>query len=515
NYVQESESDGCDEESFSSEGDDMSEVIEWTAENIHKVVKETEDTLDHGESDCNNEEVQEAGNRTIERENTIADVTDDALEDLPCTRGLKDSDCVFDDKYENVFIKGFRKENAKSKHNRVYDCVHACVFCFKLFTNIQCHLEHKHSNQAQMKVIREKKLAIEVSVEEMKKTLNGDLKAKLNLLRNKGDNLHNLKVLKHKQGELLVKRRTTNNEKFSLDDYGPCPNCEEWFLLRMSLTNHQKVCPAKKEEEFHKGTTMIQIAVLTGRLTQTGSKILKSEVFPGMKKDQIGITAIEDSLITALGDCWLMKNIDNKRKRRHYASFHMRLAARLLSAFRNMTGERTTTVDKMLIPDNFDQITECALQICNTNNDSDEYDAYQLEHPSTAIKAGFDIMRLASAKLGLAIKVGNAIARQEATDFINLMKLEWNVRVTKLATSLLSERRFNTKKELPHPVDIMKFATFLVDELKALDLNISDGEKFQTTAALVQTRLLLYNRRRPGELEALRLVFYHCFPFIV
>ncbi|MES9884351.1 MAG: hypothetical protein ABW185_26185, partial [Sedimenticola sp.] len=99
NYVQESESDG---------------VIEWTAENIHKlykVVKETEDALDHGESDCNNEEVQEAGNRTIERENTIADVTDDALDDLPCTRGLKNSDCVFDG-----HLRKEREENERENH---------------------------------------------------------------------------------------------------------------------------------------------------------------------------------------------------------------------------------------------------------------------------------------------------------------------------------------------------------------------------------------------------------------
>ena len=39
--------------------------------------------------------------------------------------------------------------------------------------------------------------------------------------------------------------------------------------------------------------------------------------------------ALQDWLITAIGDIWLMKNIGNKSRRKYFTSFRMRLAASL------------------------------------------------------------------------------------------------------------------------------------------------------------------------------------------
>lgn len=108
-------------------------------------------------------------------------------------------------------------------------------------------------------------------------------------------------------------------------------------------------------------------------------------------------------------------------------------------------------------------------------------------------------MCLALAKLGQTIKNGDATSRQEDTDFMNLMKMEWSIRVNKVACATLSERQFNLKKELPHPDDIVKFASYLIEQLEGLDLSpaSADGEKFQKNVMLVEARFLLYKRRRP------------------
>lgn len=107
-----------------------------------------------------------------------------------------------------------------------------------------------------------------------------------------------------------------------------------------------------------------------------------------------------------------------------------------------------------------------------------------------------------------SIKMSDEVGRQEATDFIQLLKMEWSTRVNRISRATLVERNFNKKKPLPDPEDIVKLATYLVTELQKLesklDPALADNMKFRKVVMLVQSRLLLYNRRRPGELEALR-----------
>uniref|UniRef100_A0A8W8MIH0 PWWP domain-containing protein n=1 Tax=Magallana gigas TaxID=29159 RepID=A0A8W8MIH0_MAGGI len=422
----------------------------------------------------------------------------------PCKRKLDEKDCLFDKKFPNVFIKGLKKDNAKSKHNRVYDCVHACLYCHELFTNIQSHLERRHVNHTKVKAIKElkdqkMKETNQEKIDKLEKRLNSEMK----LLRNLGDHHHNMKVLRHKEGELLLPRRRLVT--FNFEEYGPCPKCKEWMVLNSSISNHQKTCPVKSTD-YHKGSTIIQIGILTGKVKTTGSKRIEKEVLPSMKRDKFAEICMNDPLILALGDVWFMKNIDNKRKRKNYSSFHMRLAARLLLAFRNLVKRMDVSMSEMLSPENFDNVAEVALQICN----STEHEEDELQHPSTAIKSGFDLMRMASSKVGISIKTKNKEMKKEGEAFMYLMSKEWGYKVNKVARSTLSERMFNQKKELPYPEDIMKLSSYLVENLEFVDLSYTavSGMMFRRIVMLVEARLILYNRRRPGELEALSLQCY-------
>jgi hypothetical protein len=49
-------------------------------------------------------------------------------------------------------------------------------------------------------------------------------------------------------------------------------------------------------------------------------------------------------------------------------------------------------------------------------------------------------------------------------------------------------------------------ASFLVTKIKQLNLEETGESVFGETAILTKARLLLFNRRRPGELESLRYV---------
>lgn len=97
----------------------------------------------------------------------------------------------------------------------------------------------------------------------------------------------------------------------------------------------------------------------------------------------------------------------------------MRLAARLLNAFNTISGT-ISSINEMLVAANFDKVAQNALEICCKNREDSSF----LDNPSTAVKCGFDIVRMASAKLGLALKNRDEKQKQEAKDFMDLMKME-------------------------------------------------------------------------------------------
>lgn len=318
------------------------------------------------------------------------------------------------------------------------------------------------------------------------------------MILNRGNTRHNQKVLAVEEGEILLSRRRNSNT-FNIKDYGPCPNWEEWIVLE-NISKHLTVCPHEEKSSETKGSAIIQSKIMSGKISSSASKKLKTEVFPSMIRDKITEIAQEDHLITVSGNIWLLKNVGNKLRRKNFTSFRMRLSARLLAILREDAQMPSLSMHYFLSPKEFDRVVTCAVKACEEDENED------LKNPSTAIKLGYDLSRLANAKLGIGIKEGNDKAKTEAGEFLQLLKMEWSVKVTKLARVTLDVRHFNKKKELPDPSDIEKLAAYLVREIKKLDMTISNSSEilFREAVVLAKTRLLLYNRRRPGELECLR-----------
>ena len=263
-----------DEKNIDSDDDVISEEEEWEWDprNIDRAIKEAEDAINMMEYEETHEidivpitekykspatstmekksETTQRAEKDVSVSSTTSkyDVDELNLDDVPCKRkSLDESECIFDEKFPKVFIKGISKGNANSKHNRVYDCMHACLFCFEMHTNIQSHLERKHCNEEEVKSIKELKDERAKETDEGKiKSLNRKLQSAMAMLRNKGNYLHNMKVLKQKSGEFLLPRRSIGT--FNLGDYGPCPQCKEWLNRKFALAHQQKFCPARKEE---------------------------------------------------------------------------------------------------------------------------------------------------------------------------------------------------------------------------------------------------------------------------
>lgn len=375
------------------------------------------------------------------------------------------------------------KFGKKKKSTRVYNSRHECPVCHGLYINWAKHvaLHSKYSHIFSMKKGKEKQSAMAV-------------------LRRGSDHAHNLHVLEAQRGEIILGRRFMEGE-FDVRKFGPCPHCEEWLKLSI-IDRHQKKCPASADRSESKGVLLTESAVLAGRISSKASKALTKEVFSVMNHDNIGMLAREDPLIILNGNQWLMRNVGNELNRAYYTSAMMRLSGRLLKCLREVCPkeEGSNWLSNYLKPEHFDEVIQATLMCASTDMD----DTDDLQNPSNAIKLGFEIKRLVASKKGLAIRARDRLVKEECSDFMDLMTDEWGVRVTKLAQVTLTERMYNNAKELPEPADLKRLSDFIAKELKTVNLEDKTYDTFRRSAQLVEAKLVSYNRRRTGEIQAMK-----------
>ena len=238
-----------------------------------------------------------------------------------------------------------------------------------------------------------------------------------------------------------------------------------------------------------------------------------------MKNDVISKVARSDPLIVALGNLSMKRNIGNKVMRRYNVSSDMRLAARCLIELRELQegedAKKNLTWYEALHPDQYDNIVKAVFAVCRENfneaEGEDDDDGDDLEAPSNAIKLSYDIARLVSVKVTSCIVEGNkALAektRKETKRFMEMFKYNWSTDVKKRARHVLRERKLNQKVELPDPNDIAKLANHMQKRMQQ-SVRPKTYDEYKELQYDTLARLIAFNRRRPGELQVMRLAQY-------
>ncbi|CAH1778856.1 unnamed protein product, partial [Owenia fusiformis] len=146
---------------------------------------------------------------------------------------------VCDVTHPGIYVRKVRhtsntSHGIKKKNSLVYDAKHCCFFCKKVVTNISSHLRGKHG--------------CEEEIMDIKNCTNKNIvRAKLDIIRNKGDHFHNVKTCRAKEGELLVRLSAGD---LDIEKYGPCPMCLQWVVFGSTMYRHQKICPSKTLENL-------------------------------------------------------------------------------------------------------------------------------------------------------------------------------------------------------------------------------------------------------------------------
>ena len=409
---------------------------------------------------------------------------------------VREDEIIRDVLHHGIFVRKCMKSTVgttqrnRKRNERVYNTYQACKFCGELRRHIPTHLK-RHRDIPEVAMAEGNDLAMD-------------------LIRREGNDLHNRRVVQEQEGEIvgLGKRPA---DKLDISQYGPCEICKLWVMFKY-LKPHVKKCLKKtnSNETLFSKSLVLQSQILAGHIKSEPSNLMKAEVFRSMKNDDLGNIAKNDRLIVALGESWLRNNISNVEKRRYYASQRMRLVARLLNELNSLNeeeGSQKKPMSHFLEPKHFDAVCLAAIKCCAPFADDEE----ELASPSNAIKLKYDIKRLVTSNLAFALKSKVDEVRQQSKDFLKLMEIEWLEKVTKLARMVLDRRRYEEHKELPVPDDVEKLTNFLIDQIKTTQRK---PDNFFKIVTLVQARLMLYNKRRSGEIEVIKYVLI-VFLFIV
>ena len=375
------------------------------------------------------------------------------------------------------------------KNPRVWNRRNFCTFCTFVGTNISKHIKTHKGESEVAKVI-----AMTESNEDNKK----EVKAQLEILRNRGNHEHNVQVHQECSGELILSRRNPKEKSFDVKEYGPCPTCFLW-IKNKDMKRHTKVrCIAVTKSDPKETPTnpTIQSRILKGE-GFCGSKLLQREVYPSMSGDRESLVAQKDELISNLGEEWFNKSQRNKLRHKNYASDHMRRCARMLLLCRELNPAAGETMSDFIKPECFDTVLEAAMMSAGGTGAT-------MAHPSVALKLGYDIQKMAETKQALAIRRYDKDSEEKAKGFLVLKQKEWSSKVAIMAQKIIDERRFTQRLELPQPEDVARVSGHLQSELMTLNLEDKTSWKTYTRAVtLVQARLVTFNKRRPGELESM------------
>ncbi|XP_045488679.1 uncharacterized protein LOC123690070 isoform X1 [Pieris rapae] len=356
-----------------------------------------------------------------------------------------------------------------------------CFYCESFVLNFARHLLRHHIYETEVQKIMSKP----------KKSL--DRKQLIAALRKKGNYLVNSKEV------------TKPMRKYKFTDYLPCTECLGFYSKKL-LWKHKKKCSGKS------GSKNIQSEAqnLLIRHLKIDEK-LKETVFPRMRADKISLIAKKDNLICAYGSQYLKTH-----REKHFVnvvSRKMRELAKLLLELKKLD---PSIIDffSALRPIHYDIIVQATKILGNYDIEKDRYETPTFAmNLSTTLKQCCNIaIMCALKKQGPYTEVDTGKIEADLKTLIQLIESNWKYDVSTQAATDLNKKKWNKITIVPLANDLKILKEYL--NKKSFDAAIKIKEGIKTTETYTQLletvycRVLLLNRRRPGELQRITVHDY-------
>ncbi|XP_050497351.1 uncharacterized protein LOC126878588 [Diabrotica virgifera virgifera] len=238
------------------------------------------------------------------------------------------------------------------------------------------------------------------------------------------------------------------------------------------------------------------------------TKDFTNSIIAKFKSDEIGNTCNNDILILKYGAMQYEKYGDTQNELIRQT---MRQLARLVISLKKLTNSRSQTLGDFLVPEKFDVVVQATKHISLTMAASSNCRP-EFHTPSLALKLGYALKKCVAIQRGTALRAGNMKKNKSLLSFLQLMKMEWSIRISSNAISTLYRRKLNSTQLLPITTDLVKLSNYIdTNMLKAKQELIQDytnNYKWTRLATLTLSRIILFNKRRSGEAAKMKLTDY-------
>lgn len=381
------------------------------------------------------------------------------------------------------FILGIVVASTESTPDcRVYDKRYYCPFCESTFSKLPRHLESEHSEEPAI---------VELSGE----TERAKRKVLLLKLRNLGNHIHNLKVLKQGVGTLQVVYRS---KTVPFSSYVACSHCLGYYAPG-DLWKHVQNCPLNKMKEV-KGRRHVAAGRLIMSATEHSQALHK--VLASLKNDAVSRAIRQDCLILKLGEQLCLKH-GHEPEQHGYIRNSLRELGRLLIQLRLQQPLRNLSLIDVVTPVHFDAVLQASKAVSGFNKDTNT-----MKTPSLALRLGAVLGKVANIMHGEGLVEDNAIKAKSSEDFLKLLSLRWNVEMSTSAHRTLNEAKKNKVKLLPLSADLKKMSDHLKEEITTQMSTLNESVSWATYHNLqkaVLSLIILFNRKRSGEVSRMKL----------
>lgn len=352
-----------------------------------------------------------------------------------------------------------------------------CFYCETLVLNFARHIVRMHS--------------IEIEVQKIVTLPKGSKERKhlLTLLRKKGNylvsSIHPKAMKKSVFNECLL----------------PCPGCYGYYSSKQ-LWRHKKYCEKKIDKSTSQNLFLKHLKI---------DPVLRDSVFPRMRPDTISLVAKKDVLICAFAARYV--KVHREKHCINVATRKMRELAKLLIEVKKMNPAIQQLADA-LKPTMFDSLVSATKLVAKYDVEKESFGI-----PSYALHIGTTLKQCCEIAIVQALKRKDSYADVNAAEteadiktLIQLIDAHWRFEISSQAATDLNTNKYNKVTVVPLATDLRILKNYLVVEaeraVQMLEANNEDTPAYTILLETVFCRVLLLNRRRPGELQRLPLHLY-------
>ncbi|KAG9275033.1 hypothetical protein AMEX_G9507, partial [Astyanax mexicanus] len=376
----------------------------------------------------------------------------------------------------------------KDNGSRMYSKKQYCLFCKQGFLKITRHLERAHHTE--LDVAR----AVSFPKGSKQRRLH------LELLRNKGNFVHNVEVLKSGDGKLVPRKQPKKDSQ--AQDFLHCVHCQGLFAKRL-LWRHMMVCKFKPSVPQKPGKTRVQSLCAFAVPPPPGIKAEFWKMLSNMNQDEVYSVVKSDGLIMEYGE-HLYNRLGYDVAKHEYIRQKMRELGRLLICSRKSTPLKT--IDDHIMPANFMHVVQAVKHLAGYVPETSTFKC-----PSLSLKIGHSLAKISQLVESRANVQGNYSAAKAARTFRTVYEARWNELISAASLRTLKESKWNAPQLLPFTKDVQTLHAYLNMQQQQCQNKLStqtSAETWGQLARVLLTQVILFNRRRAGEVSKMPLSAY-------